>query len=81
MAVKSTNAQKLHILNMINERKDVLFGSFSNSISKYTKNDAWNKILVGAKAIGVSFPPAKDNLKYLRDSWWPNIKNPAVIHL
>ena len=24
MAVKSTNAQKLHILNMINERKDSL---------------------------------------------------------
>ena len=77
MAIKITHAQKLQMLELISERKTIIFGN--NNLTKEEKNNAWLEIFNGAKANGVIFLGGKDTFKYLRDSWWPNIKNPAIV--
>ncbi|RXG56974.1 hypothetical protein Avbf_13001 [Armadillidium vulgare] len=67
---------KLCILAKIKENKKILFGAFSDSISKKSKVEAWKQVTSYAHSLGGI--PAEKDFTYVRDIWWPNIRKTAI---
>ncbi|XP_055846059.1 uncharacterized protein LOC129911998 [Episyrphus balteatus] len=66
---------KMHLLDLILKNKSVLFGAFSNKITKQDKSETWKKIHEEAVASGVF---QNKPWGYIRDAFWPNIKKSAM---
>lgn len=68
-----TSKQKLALVQLIFEQKDLLMAPFSPMITRKKKLLAWDDIRNNLLAIGAD-PEAIPNSKILRDKIWPNIK-------
>lgn len=75
MNVKSLS--KLAILKDIKDKKDVLFGSFSDKQTKQDKLRAWEDI--HNKACGLGLIPAGKDITYTRDTFWQNLKKNTMV--
>ena len=58
---------------MIKEEKEILFGAFSDKVTKELKINKWTNICEKAKSLGLV--AAGKKFPYIRDTFWPNIKN------
>jgi hypothetical protein len=60
-----SEAKKVALLTLINSKKRILFGKFSNELDSRQKEDAWNEVLLKAKSLEM----VQDNrdYKYVRD--------------
>ena len=76
--MKYSPQQKLYIASKINEKKDILFASFSSAVTSEAKAEAWKAIFEDCLSRGVPFPAEKD-FTYMRDTLWPNMKNSVVV--
>lgn len=67
-----SESEKLILLRLIFEKKAILFGSYSSTI---TKTECWTSIL-NKCVIEYGFSPTEKDgdYKYLRDVVWPNLK-------
>ncbi len=74
---KSTE-QKLYLLSIIRDKKDILWGSFDNTNSRALKRQAWTDIFSAAVSIGFPMPKNAD-YTYIRDVFWPNIRRPVMV--
>jgi hypothetical protein len=74
---------KRPFVQLINEKKDILFGSFDDSkgITKASKAEAWKEINNNMSAVGINLIPPSKDWTYLRDTVWRNIKNGAKVKL
>lgn len=63
---------KVKVLQMIRDRKDILFGQFSPKVTKIDKTEAWDTITEEAKSLGV-IPSNKDS-SYIKDTYWQNLR-------
>ena len=63
-------SHKLKLLQLVLERKRILFGKFSPTVTKSLKIKAWNEIAVIMKEDGATFKDALD----LRDNHFSNLK-------
>lgn len=68
---------KLCVLTKIKDKKKLLFGAFSNHITKDIKMNEWRSISDYAKSIGVI--PQNKEWSYLRDVWWPNVRKLTTV--
>lgn len=75
---KYTAEQKIFILEKINERKKVLFGSFNGSVSLSDKKRCWQEIYDAGASIGIPFPP-KTSYQHIRDVFWPNQRRTTMV--
>lgn len=60
----------------IEKKRDILFAAFSNTITKTTKDAAWEAIAEKAKSVNVI--GAQKNGKFLRDVTWQNWRKRAI---
>ena len=66
------NTEKLLFLNLVKEKKDIIFGKFSDEITRETKLQAWKDIVEQLK-VYVKLAADKE-VSYFRDTVWPNLK-------
>lgn len=74
--------KKLFFLNLVHEKKDLLFGKFSASLTDKDKQIAWQDILAKCNTAGYEFvtESAKVPWKYLRDTVWAsNLKKRTLV--
>ena len=74
---KLTTEVRMTILEMILERKDVLFGSFSSTLENSMKRSAWEEILVKAKSLEAC-ESARDWI-FLRDKMYGQWKTQTLV--
>lgn len=67
--------EKITILNLIRDNKDVLFGKFTNVLTHEVKVEKWKDIAEKVKASGIY---SKD-WKYLRDTTWQNWRKRTIV--
>lgn len=58
---------KIMVVQKIGENKETLFGSYSGTVTKQSKEQKWQEILDYAISIGLKH---KDDWKYFRDTTW-----------
>lgn len=68
---------KLTVLAEIRDKRDVLFGSFSDKLSKADKVEAWKTILRKCQSLGLVGP--EKEYQYIRDTYWSNIKRATLV--
>ena len=73
-----TQEQKLFIVKEIYSRKAVLFGAFNENITRDAKKTAWTEVFNAALSIGIVVPKNSD-YKYIRDTFWPNVRRAAMV--
>lgn len=69
---KKIEDEKLPFVKLIAENKKVLFGKFSNEITKDAKKTTWKSIADQLKALGIQLIPDGKDWTYLRDTVWRN---------
>lgn len=74
---KMKNEKKIMILNEIYANKKILFGAFSEKLTKQSKEEEWVKINDLAKSVGL----IKDGKPktYARDVLWQNMRRAAFV--
>lgn len=70
-----TNEAKLYVLNKILAKKHILFGKFSNTLTKNDKVSAWKEIFEQCQCLNCF--EGKD-YTYIRDVFYHNLKKSAV---
>lgn len=68
---------KITILNLIKEKKDILFGKFSSSLTHDIKTKTWIDINEKIKAVGIF----NKDWKYLRDTTWQNWRKRTIVSM
>jgi hypothetical protein len=68
---------KITILKLINDNKEILFGKFSSSLTHEIKTKKWMEITEKAKAIGIY----EKDWKYLRDTTWQNWRKRTIVSI
>ena len=71
------NEKKIAVLTMIREEKEILFGSFSEKLTKATKIEKWREVHNLAQSIGLV--KIEKEWTYTRDVLWPNIKRSTMV--
>lgn len=71
------NREKLLFLSNVKDKKNLLFGKFSNELTRENKQKAWKDIVDILKVHNVALAKEKD-LSYFRDTVWPNLKRYTV---
>uniref|UniRef100_A0A8D9A7B9 Regulatory protein zeste n=1 Tax=Cacopsylla melanoneura TaxID=428564 RepID=A0A8D9A7B9_9HEMI len=72
----STVEQKLSVLEKIKEMKHILFGPFSDKVTKVLKSRTWREIFIEFQ----SYPMCQNrNFSYLRDTFWPNARKTTLM--
>jgi hypothetical protein len=66
--------QKILLAELVLHKKNILFSSFSPSITKELKNSTWQNILQELRSAGALL---KD-FQQVRDKEWPNLKNSVM---
>lgn len=66
----------MQILELIRDHRTTIFGKFSTSLTSKQKNDVWDQITT--KAISLGLLAANKDSKYLRDTYWQNIRRRTV---
>ncbi len=69
---------KLALLRLVSERKEVLFGSFSQTVTAKSKQESWDEIMKKCKLMGIPLPYEK-GCAYLRDTVWNNLKKRTMV--
>jgi hypothetical protein len=71
-----TSEQKVVVVQLIGDNKDVLFGSIKGTkVSNETKANAWQSIVnICRNTYGFSAVPVDKDWSYLRDTTWSNWK-------
>lgn len=64
---------KISLLEKIFEKKDLLFGPFTEQITRQGRIEEWQRLYEYALIIGYKFPENSD-FSYLRDTVWPNFR-------
>jgi hypothetical protein len=77
MAKSIALGNKMLILKEIRENRDVLFGSFSEKLTKKDKNACWQEIHKKCSSLGL-VAPNKD-WSYTRDVFWQNLKKATML--
>lgn len=72
----STDSAKVKLLELIRENRTTLFGAFSSTISKQKKTEIWD--MITRKAIGLGLLPAHRDAKYVRETYWQNLRRRTV---
>lgn len=67
---------KKKLLEIIREQRSTIFGAFSSTITNKQKQECWEKIAKEAIALGLI--PASKNAKYVRDTYWQNIRRKTI---
>lgn len=67
--------EKIAILNVIRDNKDVLFGKFTNVLTHEVKVEKWKDIAEKVKASGIYCK----EWKYLRDTTWQNWRKRTIV--
>ena len=70
---------KMSVLARIKADKGILFGAFSQHVTKIAKIERWKLIYNHAQSLGL-VPPTKD-WTYVRDVWWPNVKKATMVSI
>lgn len=65
------------ILSIIKEKKELLFGTTSNTRTKIDKMNEWQNIYLKCLALGL-VREGKD-YTYVRDVFWQNLKRTALV--
>lgn len=73
----SKRDKKIMILNIIKEKKELLFGKTSNILTKKDKVNEWQNIYFKCLALGLA-KEGKD-YTYVRDVFWPNVKRTSLV--
>lgn len=68
----NTNEKELFLIN-VRDKKDILFGKFSDSITREKKMESWRSIVQVLRHHNVRLAFEKE-ASYFRDSVWPNMK-------
>ena len=68
---------KAEILKEILEKKDVLFGAFSDRLTKEMKNKEWMNIHLKAQSLGIV--PLNKDMSYTRYTFWQNIRKNTMV--
>lgn len=68
---------KITFLKSVLESKEVLFGAFSDTLTKELKTRKWKSIHEEAVALGIV--PANKDYVYTRDTYWQNLKKYTVV--
>ncbi|XP_063219058.1 uncharacterized protein LOC134529167 [Bacillus rossius redtenbacheri] len=76
MSFKRQTANKIILLNKIKDSRDILFGAFSDKLTKQNKMSAWQEIRDFAASLGV-ISENKD-WTYVRDVVWQNLKKSTM---
>ena len=83
-AINTTNSKltmesKLFFLKLVLQRKNFLFASFSSTITKEKKVQAWRDIDAECSAMGLNIRPYDKDFTYLRDTVWPNCRRATIV--
>src|SRR4051794_17981060 len=71
-----TMDQKVTVVKLIREKKDLLWGKFANTVTSAEKDKTWKSIIQKCKAdCGFDPTPNGKPWKYLRDKTWANWKS------
>jgi hypothetical protein len=71
------NNNKITILSLVYENKEVLFGRFSEKLTHDMKINKWKEIAEQLKSLGIF---SKD-WKYLRDTTWQNFRKRTIVSI
>lgn len=69
----------MQFLKKIREHKDLLFGAFSEKVTKQDKVGKWKELAILAQSICLI--PAGKEWTYVRDTLWQNLKKTAMVSL
>lgn len=69
--------EKIIFLSALKERKEKIFGKFSNEISRESKVGVWNEIVNVLRAHDVTLSRDKP-FTYFRDTVWPNLRRYTI---
>ena len=70
---KKQEETKMQFINMVYDKRDILFGKYDESITKDAKRLAWIEIDESMKALDIHLIPAGKDWTYLRDVTWRNL--------
>uniref|UniRef100_A0A6P7FFP7 Regulatory protein zeste n=1 Tax=Diabrotica virgifera virgifera TaxID=50390 RepID=A0A6P7FFP7_DIAVI len=76
MSKSVLNGTKIMILKEIRDKKVILFGSFSDKLTKKDKIECWKTVHQKSTSLGL-VPPNKD-WTYSRDVFWQNLKKTTM---
>lgn len=65
------------LLKAIEEQKDILFGKFSDKLSKVNKDEAWQGVAELARQLSVM--KSHQSVEYFRNTIWQNWRRKAIV--
>jgi len=73
---KMATANKLAVLQKIKQEKSVLFGPFSNDLTKQKKCEKWKEVTDLAESLGLV---TGKQWQYFRDTLWSNWRKRTLV--
>jgi hypothetical protein len=74
-----TEKDKTVFVSMMKEKKDILFGAFSPTLTKDMKAACWQQIIQQCGALGIKLIPHGKDWTYVRDIiWCSNVRMPTI---
>lgn len=73
-----TKEVKMFVLQQILEKKNILFGQFSDRLNKVQKQDAWKEVFESCRCLNAF--PGKE-YTYLRDTFYQNLRKNTMVSL
>lgn len=70
---------KSAMLQKIKENKDILFGQFSDTLTKKDKSEGWKEMFEFAISIGAV--KKERGWEYVRDTFWPNLRRATMVSI